>query len=84
MAKGDQQRKLDLVAERLNEEIMRMIQTAELTPSERADLYALAQFMHLNEKSLSQNDFIYMYLQGDRDWRKDFRDVYGHDPGKSK
>lgn len=73
--------KSDPVVERLNADIMDLIKQRALTTSERADMYALARFMHVNDRESSEAEYLYMYLNEDRDWEQDFRTVFGHEPG---
>ena len=74
-------KKIDPAAEQINATIMELIKKRALTPSERADMYALARFMHVNDRGSTEADYLMMYLNEDRDWEKDFRTVFGHEPG---
>lgn len=67
----------------LNTEIMSLLKTAKLSTAERSDLYALTGSMAEDDNELDQNDFLYMYLSGDRDWKKDFKTMFNREAGKS-
>lgn len=67
-------------------EIMEMVRDGKMPASERQDLYALAGYMAsmAGEEGLTNQDFVYMYMKGDRDWKKDFKEFFGRAPGKAK
>lgn len=70
----------------MNAEIMQMIKDGTLSSAERQDLYALAGHMaNLSiDDELDNQDFVYMYMKGDRDWKQDFATIFGKQPGKAK
>lgn len=63
-------------------ELNRLIRESKMTAAERLDLYAMTATMADEESP--QEDFLVMYLSGDRDWKADFTNMYGRPAGSVK
>ena len=63
-------------------EIARLLKEKKLSNQERLDLYAIVGHMNGEGTNTEYNEFLYMYLMGDRDWKKDFKSVFGREAGK--
>lgn len=61
-------------------ELNKLLKENKLSSQERLDLYALTGSMA--DADTPQEDFLVMYLSGDRDWKADFKKMYGRDAGK--
>lgn len=61
-----------------------LLQKAKLSAFDRNNLYALTARLAEVDSSMSQNDYIIMYLTGKRDWRSDYARVYGTSPTENK
>lgn len=86
-AKVDKNKALREAADaQISMEIMEMVRDDKMPASERQDLYALAGYMAslASDEGLTNQDFVYMYIKGDRDWKKDFKEFFGRPPGKTK
>lgn len=66
----------------ISSEITRLLKEKKLTSQERLDLYALAGHMNDEGTDAEYNEFVYMYLMGDRDWKRDFKSIFNREAGK--
>jgi hypothetical protein len=55
-----------------------LLNKANMGPHERNDFAALTGA--LEDSSVSQDDLMLMYLEGDRDWKIDFLNMFGREP----
>lgn len=67
-------------------EINEMIRDSKLSGPERQDLYAIAGHMAAlsARDGITIQDFTYMYMKGDRDWKADFEKIFGRKAGQAK
>jgi hypothetical protein len=61
-------------------EVNQLLKKANLSTQERLDLYAISGQMA--DEDTPSEDFLLMYLSGDRDWKADFKKMYGREAGK--
>ena len=61
----------------------RLLKEAKLTPAERLDLYALVG--HIDDEEGSNDGLtLNMYLNGDRNWKEDFKKIFKREAGTLK
>lgn len=64
--------------EMLRQEVRRLLIEANLSARDRSDLYVLCGYMQDQDGGDSAHEeFLLMYLSGDRDWRDDFAAIFG-------
>lgn len=57
-----------------------LLEKAKLSAQERLDLYALTG--HMEDDETDRHTFLNMYLSGDRNWKNDFKSIFGRAAGK--
>jgi len=66
------------IAAEIARQINELMAAANLSANDRSKLRALVGYM-ADEDPEEYNDFMLMYLSGDRDWREDHDAVFGSD-----
>lgn len=54
---------------------------AKLDVNQKRDLYALCGVMEDSDRDTSYDEFLLMYLSGDRNWKDDFKAIFGREAG---
>lgn len=64
------------------DELNTLLLSSNLSAAERSDLYAMTGMMA--DEDSPQEDYLVMYLSGDRNWKEDFAKIYGRQPGETQ
>ena len=74
--------KIDLVLEAIQDEVNRLRAESDLSAADRSAMSELASDLCAGEDDfeVARLEWLLLFLSGDVDWRKKFKEIFGRDP----